>query len=147
MPPESVLVEQSTYSGTNLKPRLLRLGLLEHKCYECSIKDLWNGKKLSLQLDHINGVRNDNRIENLRKLCPNCHSQTANFSGKNRRIFQKVKCDIEVPKLKRIHSRKVIKPSKEDLEKLLWKMPGVQIAEQYGVSDSAVKMGRILWVF
>jgi hypothetical protein len=69
---------------THLKQRLVRLGLLEDSCQECGVTE-WRGKPLSLCLHHLNGVNDDNRIENLVLLCPNCHSQTDNFAGRNRR--------------------------------------------------------------
>lgn len=60
---------------------------LDDHCSECDLPPLWNGKKLVMVLDHINGVNNDNRKENLRLLCPNCNSQSDTFSGRNvRRI-------------------------------------------------------------
>lgn len=80
---ESVLVENSTYGRCHLKKRLLNLGLLKEQCALCPQGPMWNNKKLSLHIDHINGVPNDNRIENLRMLCPNCHSQTDTYAGKN----------------------------------------------------------------
>jgi Zn finger protein HypA/HybF involved in hydrogenase expression len=69
-------------SRSHLKRRLIREHRLEAKCNECGIAD-WNNKPLSLQLDHINGQAKDNRLENLRLLCPNCHSQTETFAGRN----------------------------------------------------------------
>ena len=78
-----ILVANSKYTNmTRLKKRILSNNLLENKCYICGINS-WNDKPLILQLDHINGNNRDNRIENLRLLCPNCHSQTETFSGKN----------------------------------------------------------------
>lgn len=67
---------------TKFKSRLIKANLIEYKCSCCGITE-WNGKPLTLQLHHINGNNRDNRLENLTFLCPNCHSQTDNFSGKN----------------------------------------------------------------
>lgn len=80
-----IFVENSTYNGgtKGLKNKILRAKLLDYKCIDCNNTGEWNGKKLSLHLDHINGKNNDNRLENLRFLCPNCHSQTETYSGKN----------------------------------------------------------------
>lgn len=72
------------YHRGGLKRRLLKNNLLENKCYECGQLPFYNKKVLVLQLDHINGNNKDNRLENLRMLCPNCHSQTSTFSGKNK---------------------------------------------------------------
>lgn len=81
---EDILVENSSYTNThNLKTRLWKTNLLKKECYECGITE-WRGKPAPLQLDHINGIRSDNRIENLRILCPNCHSQTDTWTGKNK---------------------------------------------------------------
>ena len=78
-----ILVENSSYANiSRLKQRLVNEKRLEYKCSCCGI-DSWLGKPLSLQLDHINGINNDHRIENLRFLCPNCHSQTDTYAGKN----------------------------------------------------------------
>jgi hypothetical protein len=87
IPLSEILVENSTYTNTTrLKIRLLREGFLEAKCHGegCGLRE-WKGKPISLQLDHVNGNNLDHRIENLRLLCPNCHSQTDTFAGKNKR--------------------------------------------------------------
>ena len=70
------------YQTNKLRIRLLNEGIKEEKCEVCGITD-WNGEKLSFELDHINGIRNDHREENLRIICPNCHSQTTTYRGKN----------------------------------------------------------------
>ena len=83
---EEILIENSSYTNrTRLKIRLLKEHLIEYKCAICGNKGEWNNQPLTLQLDHINGINNDNRIENLRFLCPNCHSQTETYSGRNKR--------------------------------------------------------------
>lgn len=64
------------YSAKLLKKRILSEGILEEVCSECGNGPEWNSKPLTLQLDHINGDSRDHRLENLRLLCPNCHTQT-----------------------------------------------------------------------
>jgi 5-methylcytosine-specific restriction endonuclease McrA len=64
------------------KAKLLREGYLTDRCARCGISE-WRGERLVIQIDHINGVKNDWRIENLRMLCPNCHSQTETYGGRN----------------------------------------------------------------
>lgn len=78
-----ILVENSKYTNrTQLKKRLIELNLLEYKC-ECGNTGWWRDKPMTLQIDHINGKNDDNRLENLRFICPNCHSQTNTFCGRN----------------------------------------------------------------
>jgi len=85
VPLEDILVENSEYTNNfRLKIRLVQEEKLEYKCKTCGNLGEWMGKPLSLQLDHINGVNNDNRLENLRFLCANCHSQTETYCGKKR---------------------------------------------------------------
>lgn len=75
------------YHTGNLKRRLIEENVLKYECDKCGNKGFWEGERLSLQLDHINGDSYDHRLDNLRILCPNCHSQTPTFGSKNNRLF------------------------------------------------------------
>lgn len=84
IPMQDLLVENCKYSRGKLKKRLIEECVLDNKCNKCGMIPEWNGEKLVLILDHINGISDDNRIENLRLLCPNCNSQTITFAGRNK---------------------------------------------------------------
>jgi len=84
--PEIVLVENSKFGNAPVKNMIKRDSLLEHKCNRCGI-DSWLGEELVIQLHHKNGNRHDHRIENLELLCPNCHSLTDTYKGKNERRY------------------------------------------------------------
>lgn len=70
------------YQTNKLRLRLISEGIKNEECEICGIKN-WNGKKLSFELDHIDGDRTNHKLENLRIICPNCHSQTETYRGKN----------------------------------------------------------------
>lgn len=70
------------YQTYKLKKRLIKSGIKKNECEECKLKE-WRGKSIEVELDHINGNSKDHRLENLKMLCPNCHSQTDTFRAKN----------------------------------------------------------------
>ncbi|PPD55282.1 MAG: HNH endonuclease [Methylotenera sp.] len=80
-----ILIENSPHiDRSSLKRRLVKEGILEYKCAKCDNMGEWNGEPLTLHLEHKNGINNDNRRENLEFLCPNCHSQTSTYAGRNK---------------------------------------------------------------
>jgi len=80
---DDVLSGEKKMGWTNLRKRLIEEGVFEYKCSSCRISE-WNGEHIVLELDHINGIKSDNRRVNLRLLCPNCHSQTITYKSKNK---------------------------------------------------------------
>lgn len=125
---KDVLVENSDYmSGTHLKKRLVSEGILKWCCAKCGI-DKWNSEPIVLELNHINGNNMDNRIKNLEILCPNCHSQTSTFRGKQKNKSPRNEERKKGNKTKRLVSisQEIPKP-KEKLSKTL---PSCLVCEQ-----------------
>jgi hypothetical protein len=132
---EEYFCERGTVNRNSVKKRIIRNNLIPYKCNACGLEDTWNNKKISLQLEHKNGIPNDNRLDNLCFLCPNCHSQTDTYAGKR---FKKLKLpkNTNAPKP---WLRKVERPNKELLDELILKYPMTHIGKMYGVSDTAVR--------
>jgi 5-methylcytosine-specific restriction endonuclease McrA len=80
---EDILCKNSTASRTVVRHHIIVTKAIPHVCQMCNNSGVWNSTKLTLELDHINGDRTNNEVSNLRFLCPNCHSQTPTFRGKN----------------------------------------------------------------
>ena len=82
---EDILKENCKHQRIVLRRYIIKNNLIPYKCAICGCTE-WQGKTLSLELDHINGINNDNRLENLRFLCPNCHSQTSTYGSRNQQL-------------------------------------------------------------
>lgn len=156
-PLDEVLVERSSYSRGHLKERLYKAGLKLPTCELCGQGSTWRGREMSLVLDHINGVADDHRLENLRIVCPNCAATLDTHCGRNppsqavrvcawcgetfraREPAQKFcsrSCSNSRP---RPHTRQVARPSRAQLAAEISKFGFVETARRYGVSDNAIR--------
>ena len=146
-----LLVKDSLYSSKNLKQRLVDDGYLKYNCDLCSISE-WKEQPISLHLDHINGDKFDNTLENLRLLCPNCHSQTDTYCGKNikpgkRDLYIDCTCGRKMFYKSRIcklcsdtgRKSKIDWPSNTILLKHLETKSYLKLAKELGVSDNAIR--------
>lgn len=151
---ENTFVENSTASQSSLRKLYFRGNYTPYLCSICGQKPIWNGKALTLVLDHINGVNNDDRLENLRWVCPNCNQQleTTGSRNPNRKIFAKkyycIDCGKEISKGQRCRecqAKSRIIPedkmpvSREELKSLIRTKTFVDIGKQFGVSDNAIR--------
>lgn len=135
-PLSEILVSGSTFNTTNLKHRLYDEGLKKRICEKCGQNEWWNGEKISLILDHINGINNDHRLENLRIVCPNCDATLSTFSGKNVKRNKKIKITF---KERSILQRKVKRPLYNQLMSDVSLFGYSATGRKYGVSDNAIR--------
>jgi predicted RNA-binding Zn-ribbon protein involved in translation (DUF1610 family) len=163
IPLHEILVENSHYHRGNLKRRLYDAGLKQHQCELCGQGEIWRGRAMALILDHVNGVPTDNRLENLRIVCPNCAATFDTHCGRKNRLEVEPRacahCGADFfPKYPRqrycshlcgVHSkgprkpqperRKVIRPPYEQLIAEIRATSYVAVGRKYGVSNTAVR--------
>jgi len=150
-PLASVMVRNSTFSRSRLKARIRREGIIPYQCGSCGLGDVWEGAELVLVLDHINGVHNDHRKENLRFLCPNCNSQTPTFAGRNSRKPSRTceTCETVVRResrycrscagKKRYRETRQQRPPKTELEALVKEHGYRATGRMFDVSDTTIR--------
>jgi hypothetical protein len=160
-PLEAILVEHSTFSRGHLKARLYAEGLKVRRCEMCGLGEEWRGRRMALILDHINGVGDDNRIENLRIVCPNCAATLDTHCGRqNRRYADRTcphcgeafaprtrqqrfcsrRCNVNAHRPQRaLAQRRVQRPPYEQLLAEVAAAGWSAVGRKYGVSDNAVR--------
>lgn len=150
IPDEEFFKSATRRNGPHLRDRLISLGR-DYVCAECGMSPEWNGKPLTLQVDHIDGDRFNNVLENLRFLCPNCHTQTETF-GKTKGTglrYNYCECGVRIHKKsihcptcspsKRPRKKKIDWPPVEDVLQLVRETNFSQAGRILGVSDNAIR--------
>lgn len=153
---ENIFIENSTAAQKVLRNWYKKGNYTEYKCSICGQEPIWNGQDLTLILDHINGCNNDDRLENLRWVCPNCNQQLETTGFKKMRVknSQEIKkyycknCGNELAtnsktglcfQCSNVSKRVCDRPNREELKKLIRALPFTQIAKKFGVTDNAVR--------
>jgi hypothetical protein len=166
VPLAEILVEGSTYHRGHLKRRLLAEGLKRRQCEMCGQGEMWRGQRMALVLDHINGVHDDHRLENLRILCPNCNATLDTHCGKHKtrkhhdracptchEVFRpstggqrycSQPCAGRGERNRRAQAarRRVPRPPLDQLLREIESLGYVGVGRKYGVSDNAVRKWR-----
>jgi Zn finger protein HypA/HybF involved in hydrogenase expression len=152
---EDIFTIHSKHNRTNIKQRIINDNLIPYICRDCNNEGVWNNKKISLQLEHINGVNDDYRLENLCFLCPNCHSQTETFAGKNSkqkqvnrfcercgnpRSRQSKRLCLSCAIKENGEKRRKFNPTKEELIEIIKSKKNLtEVAKYFGVNFNSVK--------
>lgn len=123
------------FSTNHLKLRLIKENRLNHKCAICHLTD-WMGQPIPLDLDHINGISTDHRLENIRLLCRNCHAQTFNFCGKNAKRNGQSNHSVKMTEMK---AQKLKRKSKNEMKINLIQSSNIQF-DKYGWVEKASRL-------
>ena len=151
----NVFIENSTASQHTLRSWYLKGEYTPYICSICKLEPIWQGKELTLILDHINGKNNDDRLENLRWVCPNCNQQLSTTGRRNpeRKIFAKkyycIDCNKEISKYSlrcleceaknRIIPLENMPLTREELKDLIRTISFTEIGRRYGVTDNSIR--------
>ena len=166
IPIAEAMVENSTYKRVHLKRRLFEEGIKDRSCEMCGQNEIWRGARMALILDHINGVPNDHRLENLRILCPNCAATLGTHCGRKNELPVHPRtcptCGREfIPRSSKVRycsqpcgirwdrsrvrgkaqpaRRRVERPPRDQLLAEIAATSYVAVGRKYGVSDNAVR--------
>ena len=152
---ENIFIENSTASQSTLRKWYVKGEYTPYVCSICGQEPMWQGKELTLILDHINGINKDDRLENLRWVCPNCNQQldTTGSKNPNRKIVAKkhycIDCGVEVTKnstrcqkcqaKSQTISLEDMPITREELKDLIRNKPFTQIGKQFQMSDNSIR--------
>lgn len=150
---DNIFIKDSTATQKTLRQWYLKGEYTEYKCAICGQEPFWNGLELTLILDHINGTNNDDRLENLRWVCPNCNIQlptTNRPKNKNTKKYYCIDCGKEVTKstTQRCQSCSAkhqtipiseMPITREELKELIRTTPFTTIGKKFNVSDNTIR--------
>lgn len=168
MPLDELLVEGRFTQSARLKERLYAAGLKQRRCELCGQGEQWQGRRMSLILDHVNGVRSDNRLENLRIVCPNCNATLDTHCGRNATLLADRPCErcgeTFRPKYRRqrycsracgsrwnrrgrpqLALRRVERPPYEQLVAEIEAVGYSAVGRKYGVSGTSIRKWRLAY--
>jgi predicted RNA-binding Zn-ribbon protein involved in translation (DUF1610 family) len=139
IPTNEMFTENSTISRHIVKNRIISENILKYECSMCGNDGNWNGNKISLILDHINGVNNDNRLDNLRFVCPNCNATLDTHCKGSKGLISKIPNIKKLIRADRPSLRKVERPDMNTLLNEVEQMGYSATGKKYGVSDNAIR--------
>ena len=150
---KNIFIENSTADQRTLRRWYVKGNYTPYKCSICGLEPFWNNKELTLILDHINGNNKDDRLENLRWICPNCNQQLDTTNGKNKKHKEHslnycVDCGAVISAKsvrcmscasKQRTTPYVPEVTREELKSLIRTLPFTQIGAKFGVSDNTIR--------